>query len=133
MRPPALLLLPVRGLLTNGGALLGREGFYGSLLPLNLIGCYNAFMAAAAAGCKRIVFASSVNAVLGYVGNNEEGVNPGGGWGGGPPQYTPGQEQYHADGTGEGSGNAWDAPVWPVNVYGASRDAPPTIPAPPNR
>ena len=43
------------------------EGFFGSLLPLNIIGCYNAFQAAAAAGCKRIVFASSVNAVLGYV------------------------------------------------------------------
>ena len=36
-----------------------------------------------------------------------------------PDQYTPGREQYHADGTASGSGNSWDAPVWPVNVYGA--------------
>jgi dTDP-4-dehydrorhamnose reductase len=98
------------------------EGFYGSLLPLNVIGTYNAFAAASAAGCKRIVFASSVNAVLGYVGNNEDGVNPAGGWS--SPKdgvYTPGRVQYHADGVGEGSGNRWDAPVWPVNVYGATK------------
>ena len=35
--------------------------------------------------------------------------------------YTPGREQYHADGTAQGSGNRWDAPVWPVNVYGATK------------
>ncbi len=42
--------------------------FYDSLLPLNIIGSYNAFQAAHKAGCERIVFASSVNAVLGHGG-----------------------------------------------------------------
>ena len=104
------------------GAPDGPDGFYSQLLPLNLIGCYNAFQAASAAGCKRIVFASSVNAVLGYVGHDERGVSTdSGNWGGGAPMYTPGQEQYHADGTGAGSGVRWDAPIWPVNVYGATK------------
>ena len=43
--------------------------FYETLLPLNIIGGYNGFEAAAEAGCRRIVFTSSVNAVLGYRGN----------------------------------------------------------------
>ena len=62
--------------------------FYHSLLPLNIIGCYNGFEAARAAGCKRIVFASSINAILGT--NQDEPV-------------------------------AWDTPVYPVNVYGATK------------
>lgn len=37
-----------------------------SLLPNNVIGTYNAFEAAHQAGCRRIVYASSVNAVFGY-------------------------------------------------------------------
>ena len=99
------------------------EGFYNALLPLNLIGCYNAFAAAHAAGCKRIVFASSVNAVLGYVGNDERGINSSepGSWGGGLPSYTPGMEHLHRDQSGSGSGVRWDCPVWPVNVYGATK------------
>ena len=40
--------------------------FYKTLLDLNVIGCYNGFEAARVAGCDRIVFASSVNAILGY-------------------------------------------------------------------
>ena len=40
--------------------------FYKTLLNLNIIGCYNGFEAARVAGCRRIVFASSVNAILGY-------------------------------------------------------------------
>ena len=40
--------------------------FYQTLLPLNVIGAYTAFAAAREAGCKRIVFASSINAVLGF-------------------------------------------------------------------
>ncbi len=40
--------------------------FYETLLSLNVIGAYNGFEAARIAGCRRIVFASSVNAVLGY-------------------------------------------------------------------
>jgi hypothetical protein len=39
---------------------------YESLLDRNLIGGYNGFEAARRAGCRRLVFASSVNAVLGY-------------------------------------------------------------------
>ena len=40
--------------------------FYGSLLDANVKGVYNAFRAAADAGCRRVVFASSVHAVGGY-------------------------------------------------------------------
>ena len=68
--------------------------FYGSLLDRNVKSTYNAFAAAAVAGCRRVVIASSVNAVLGYGGVGREG---------------------------QASGSAWDAPVWPVNVYGATK------------
>lgn len=44
--------------------------FYDSLLKNNIIGCYNGFEAARRAGCGRIVFASSVNAVLGHEQDN---------------------------------------------------------------
>jgi nucleoside-diphosphate-sugar epimerase len=37
-----------------------------SLLPRNIIGAYNVFQAAHEAGCRRVVFASSVNTVAGY-------------------------------------------------------------------
>lgn len=52
-----------------------------SLLDSNIIGAYNAFVAAKAAGCRRLVFASSIHAVSGYppdvqVKTNEP-VNPG--------------------------------------------------------
>jgi NAD+ dependent glucose-6-phosphate dehydrogenase len=43
--------------------------FYKTLLDLNIIGTYNAFHAAHESGCKRIIFASSVNAILGYKGD----------------------------------------------------------------
>lgn len=36
------------------------------LLPSNIVGAYNTFAAAAEAGCRRLVFASSVHAVAGY-------------------------------------------------------------------
>jgi len=62
--------------------------FYETLLPLNIIGGYNGFQAAAEAGCRRIVFASSVNAVLGYRGK---------------------------------TATDWDVPVFPQNVYGATK------------
>ena len=62
-------------------------GFYETLLDLNIIGGYNGFEAARAAGCRRIVFASSINAVLGH----------------------------------ESTDVGWDAPVYPINVYGASK------------
>ena len=40
--------------------------FYDTLLNLNIIGAYNAFHAAHQAGCQRLVFASSIDAVKGY-------------------------------------------------------------------
>ena len=43
-----------------------RADFYQSLLSLNIIGGYNGFEAARRASCQRLVFASSINAVLGY-------------------------------------------------------------------
>lgn len=38
-----------------------------SLLPNNIIGTYNIFQAAQEAGCRRLLFASSVNTTLGYL------------------------------------------------------------------
>ena len=40
--------------------------FCDSLLPLNIVGTYNVFSAAKEQGCQRVVFASSIHAVLGY-------------------------------------------------------------------
>lgn len=40
--------------------------FHSSLLPTNIVGTYNVFAAAKAQGCKRVVFASSAQAVEGY-------------------------------------------------------------------
>lgn len=37
-----------------------------SLLPKNIIGVYNIFEAAHQAGCRRVIFASSINAVIAY-------------------------------------------------------------------
>ena len=37
-----------------------------SVLPANIVGTYNVFTAAKAAGCRRVVYASSVHAVTGY-------------------------------------------------------------------
>ena len=65
-----------------------QADFYETLLQRNIIGCYNAFEAARVAGCRRIVFASSINAVLG-----------------------------HEDKTPV----PWDIPVYPINVYGATK------------
>jgi uronate dehydrogenase len=43
-----------------------REASWESLLPNNMIGVYNVFEAAHQAGCKRVIFASSINSVDGY-------------------------------------------------------------------
>ncbi|MEC5159852.1 MULTISPECIES: NAD-dependent epimerase/dehydratase family protein [unclassified Janthinobacterium] len=40
--------------------------FHSSLLPTNIVGTYNIFSAAQAQGCRRVVFASSAQAVEGY-------------------------------------------------------------------
>lgn len=70
-----------------------------SLLPRNVIGCYNGFHAASEAGCSRIVFASSVNAVTGYA-----------------------EEDWHGD---EGVGVTM--PVWPTNVCTYATNPPPQL------
>lgn len=44
----------------------GGAEFYDTLLELNIIGCYNAFHAAHTAGCRRLVFASTIDVVGGY-------------------------------------------------------------------
>lgn len=62
--------------------------FYETLIDLNLIGCYNGFESARRSGCRRVVFASSINAVLGYRGDQAV---------------------------------SWDVPVFPQNVYGATK------------
>ncbi|CAA9577066.1 MAG: UDP-glucose 4-epimerase [uncultured Thermomicrobiales bacterium] len=43
-----------------------RADFYESLLENNFKGTFNIFRAAADGGCRRVVFASSINAVMGY-------------------------------------------------------------------
>ncbi len=52
-----------------------------SLLPNNIIGTYHAFVAAKAAGCRRVIYASSIHAVSGYPSDvqvkTSEPVNPG--------------------------------------------------------
>lgn len=59
--------------LTNGvdtvvhlGANPNMEAPWDSLLPDNLISTYNVFESAHQANCRRVIFASSVNAVFGY-------------------------------------------------------------------
>jgi len=48
------------------GANPSMEAKWDSLLPDNLISTYHVFESAHQAGCRRVIFASSVNAVLGY-------------------------------------------------------------------
>ena len=52
-----------------------------SALPNNVAGTYNLFVAAKAAGCRRVIYASSIHAVSGYPKNiqvkTNEPVNPG--------------------------------------------------------
>ncbi len=42
------------------------SGFYESLLDNNVKGAFNVFQAAKDAGCKRVIFASSIHAIIGY-------------------------------------------------------------------
>ena len=48
------------------GADPSMDATWESLLPNNVIATYNVFEAARLAGCRRVIFASSVNAVWGY-------------------------------------------------------------------
>src|SRR5215212_7597399 len=54
---------------------------WASLLEGNIIGTYNVFVAAKAAGCRRVIYASSIHAVSGYPADvqvkTSEPVNPG--------------------------------------------------------
>jgi nucleoside-diphosphate-sugar epimerase len=43
-----------------------RASFYDTLLPANILGPYNILRAAADQGCRRVILASSVQAVVGY-------------------------------------------------------------------
>lgn len=56
------------------------EAPWESLLPSNVIGLYNVFESARQAGCRRVIFASSINAVWGYPPElqlrTDEPVNP---------------------------------------------------------
>jgi UDP-glucose 4-epimerase len=51
------------------------------VLPANIIGTYNVFVAAKAAGCRRVIYASSIHAVSGYPPDvqvkTSDPVNPG--------------------------------------------------------
>ena len=57
------------------------EASWAELLPANIIGTYNAMIAAKSAGCRRVIFASSIHAVSGYPPDvqvkTSEPVNPG--------------------------------------------------------
>jgi len=52
-----------------------------SVLPTNIVGTYNIFVAAKAAGCRKVIYASSIHAVSGYPADvqvkTDEPVNPG--------------------------------------------------------
>jgi len=54
---------------------------WASLLEGNIVGAYNVFVAAKAAGCRRVIYASSIHAVSGYPADvqvkTSEPVNPG--------------------------------------------------------
>lgn len=54
---------------------------WSSLLQLNIVGTYNTFVAAKSAGCRRLIYASSIHAVSGYPADYQvhtnDPVNPG--------------------------------------------------------
>ncbi len=57
------------------------SAIWDDLLPANIIGAYNMFVAAKSAGCRRVIYASSIHAVSGYPADAQvktsEPVNPG--------------------------------------------------------
>ena len=57
------------------------EAVWDDLVRTNITGTYNIFVAALAAGCRRVIYASSIHAVSGYAMDNQvktsEPVNPG--------------------------------------------------------
>ena len=84
--------------------------FYGSLLDRNVKSTYNAFHAARESGCQRVVYASSVNAVLGYEGVGRAGEASGSAWDvrvPPPPQATIGTYLMHHHRDRSGLGHCW--------------------------
>lgn len=57
------------------GADPSMQASWESLLPNNIIATYNVFEAAHQSGCRRVIFASSVNAVLGYPHDVQVNIN----------------------------------------------------------
>jgi nucleoside-diphosphate-sugar epimerase len=57
------------------GADPSMQATWQSLLPNNVIATYNIFESAHQAGCRRVIFASSVNAVLGYPHDVQVNIN----------------------------------------------------------
>ncbi|MCC6167983.1 MAG: NAD(P)-dependent oxidoreductase [Caldilineaceae bacterium] len=57
------------------GADPSMQATWESLLPNNVIATYNVFESAHQAGCRRVIFASSVNAVLGYPHDVQVNIN----------------------------------------------------------
>ena len=59
----------------------GPDATWDSLLPNNIVGTYNMMVAAKAAGCRRLIYASSIHAVSGYPADvqvkTSDPVNPG--------------------------------------------------------
>jgi nucleoside-diphosphate-sugar epimerase len=59
----------------------GPSSTWDSILPNNIVGTYNLFVAAKSAGCRRVIYASSVHAISGYPPDVQvkagEPVNPG--------------------------------------------------------
>ena len=59
----------------------GPSTAWSALLEANITGTYHAFVAAKAAGCRRVIYASSIHAVSGYPADiqvkTNEPVNPG--------------------------------------------------------
>jgi NAD(P)-dependent dehydrogenase (short-subunit alcohol dehydrogenase family) len=57
------------------------EATWDELLPANIVGTYNLMVAAKAAGCRRVIYASSIHAVSGYPADvqvkTHDPVNPG--------------------------------------------------------
>lgn len=62
-------------------AAAGPSGTWEQLLKVNIVGTYNIMVAAKAAGCRRVIYASSIHAVSGYPEDvqvkTSEPVNPG--------------------------------------------------------
>lgn len=62
-------------------AAASENSTWDQLLPLNIVGTYNTLVAAKTAGCRRVIYASSIHAVSGYAGDvqvkTSEPVNPG--------------------------------------------------------